>query len=54
MSDHPTQTTKRTSAKLVAGSLLAGVVSAAALVAGPFADGGEATITGAILLGFAI
>jgi pimeloyl-ACP methyl ester carboxylesterase len=54
MSDHPTQTTKRTSVKLVAGSLLAGVVSAAALVAGPFADGGEATITGAILLGFAI
>jgi pimeloyl-ACP methyl ester carboxylesterase len=54
MSDHPNQTTKRTSAKVVAGSLLGGVASAIALVAVPFADGGEATITGAILLGFAI
>ena len=44
----------RTSAKVVAGSLLGGVASAIALVAVPFADGGEATITGAILLGFAI
>jgi len=54
MSDHSTHITKRTSAKVVAGSLLAGVASAIALVGGPFADGGEATITGAILLGFAI
>ncbi len=54
MSDHSNHTTKRTSAKLVAGSLLGGVASAIALVAVPFADGGEATITGAILLGFAI
>jgi pimeloyl-ACP methyl ester carboxylesterase len=54
MSDHPNHTTKRTSAKVVAGSLLGGVASAIALVAVPFADGGEATITGAILLGFAI
>ncbi|MGZ5420516.1 MAG: hypothetical protein ACXWES_08385, partial [Solirubrobacterales bacterium] len=54
MSDHSSHTTKRTSARVVAGSLLAGVASAIALVAVPFADGGEATITGAILLGFAI
>ena len=54
MSDHSNHTTKRTSAKVVAGSLLGGVASAIALVAVPFADGGEATITGAILLGFAI
>jgi hypothetical protein len=54
MSDHSNHTTKRTSAKVVAGSLLAGVASAIALVAVPFADRGEATITGAILLGFAI
>src|SRR3954447_9388889 len=54
MSDHPNQTTKRTPAKAVAGSLLGGVASAVALVAIPFADGGEATITGAILLGFAV
>src|SRR5215211_8389927 len=54
MSDHSNHTTERTSAKVVAGSLLAGVASAIALVAVPFADGGEATITGAILLGFAI
>jgi pimeloyl-ACP methyl ester carboxylesterase len=54
MSDHPNHTTKRTSTKVVAGSLLGGVASAIALVAVPFADGGEATITGAILLGFAI
>src|SRR4051794_5829775 len=48
------QTTTRTSAKVIAGSLLAGVASAIALVAVPFADGGEATVTGALLLGFAI
>lgn len=54
MSDHTNHTTKPTSAKVVAGSLLGGVAGAIALVAVPFADGGEATITGAILLGFAI
>lgn len=46
--------TNHPSAKAVAGSLLAGGVSAAVLVLGPFAGGGEATITGAFLLGFAI
>lgn len=55
MSDHTNLTANRgTSAKVVAGSLFAGAASAAAFVAGPFAGGGEATITGAILLGFAI
>ena len=39
---------------VVAGSLLAGLVAALALVAGPFAGGREAVITGAILLGFAV
>src|SRR3954451_14276686 len=52
MSDHLNRTEKRT--WIVAGSLLGGIASAIALVAVPFADGGEATITGAILLGFAI
>ena len=46
--DHPT------SVKAVAGALLTGFASAAALVAGPFAVSDEATTTGAILLGFAI
>lgn len=45
---------EQTSAKVVAGSLLAGLAAAVALVAGPFAGSGEATTTGAILLGFAI
>jgi pimeloyl-ACP methyl ester carboxylesterase len=39
---------------IVAGSLLAGLVAAIALVLGPFAGGREAVITGAILLGFAV
>jgi hypothetical protein len=39
---------------IVAGSLLAGLVAAIALVLGPFAGDREAVITGAILLGFAI
>jgi predicted esterase len=39
---------------IVAASLLAGLLSALALVAGPFADGSEARITGALLLGFAV
>src|SRR3954470_18258623 len=39
---------------IVAGSLLAGLVAAVALVLGPFAGGREAVITGAILLGFPV
>ena len=39
---------------IVAGSLLAGLFAAIALVAGPFAAGREPAITGAILLGFAV
>ena len=54
MSTHTNHTTTQTSAKVVAGSLLGGIASAIALVAGPFAGGSEATITGAILIGFAI
>ena len=54
MSTHSNHTTTPTSAKVVAGSLLGGIASAIALVAGPFAGGSEATITGAILIGFAI
>jgi pimeloyl-ACP methyl ester carboxylesterase len=54
MSDHSNHPTNRTSAKVVASSLLGGIASAIALVAVPFANGSEATITGAILLGFAI
>ena len=45
---------QRRSAMIVAGSLLAGLVAAAALVAGPFAGGREPAITGAFLLGFAV
>lgn len=52
---HPIQPpAARTSDKAVAGSLLGGLASAAALIAGPFAGSGEATMTGAILLGSAI
>ncbi len=47
-------TSQRTPARVIAGSLLTGAASAAALVAAPFAGGGEAATTGAILLGFAI
>jgi pimeloyl-ACP methyl ester carboxylesterase len=50
----PPSTGRRTSTKVVAGSLLMGLASAVALVAGPFADSGEGPTTGAILLGFAI
>ncbi len=39
---------------IVAGSLLAGLVAAITLAAGPFAGGREPAITGAILLGFAV
>jgi pimeloyl-ACP methyl ester carboxylesterase len=45
---------RRRSAMIVAGSLLAGLAVSMALVAGPFAGGREASITGAILLGFAV
>ena len=38
---------------IVAGSLLAGLAAALALVAGPFADGQEYETTAAVLLGFA-
>jgi hypothetical protein len=54
MSTHTNRTTTGTSAKAVAGSLLGGIISAITLVALPFAGGSEATITGAILIGFAI
>ena len=50
----PAGDTLQTTAKVVAASLVAGLTSAVALVAGPFAGGGEATTTGAILRGFAI
>ena len=54
MSEHTDHDTTGTPAKVVAGSLLGGVVSAVTLVAVPFASDSEATITGAILIGFAI
>src|SRR3954462_13673862 len=44
---------RRRPAVVVAGSLIAGVAAAVALVAGPLAGGGEAVITGGLLLGFA-
>src|SRR4051794_12492200 len=44
---------RRRPAMVVAGSLLAGLAAAAALVAGPLAGGAEAAITGGLLLGFA-
>src|SRR3954469_11841124 len=44
---------RRRPAVVVAGSLIAGLAAAVALVAGPLAGGGEAVITGGLLLGFA-
>src|SRR4051794_13086646 len=44
---------RRRPAVVVAGSLIAGVAAAVALVAGPLAGGREAVITGGLLLGFA-
>jgi pimeloyl-ACP methyl ester carboxylesterase len=44
---------RRLPAVVVAGSLLAGLAAAVALVAGPLAGGREAVITGGLLLGFA-
>jgi pimeloyl-ACP methyl ester carboxylesterase len=44
---------RRRPAGVVAGSLLAGLAAAVALVAGPLAGGREAVITGGLLLGFA-
>ncbi len=54
MSTHTNHSTTGTPAKIVAGSLIGGIISAVTLVALPFAGGSEATITGAILIGFAI
>src|SRR5215210_3605084 len=54
MSTHTSHSTTGTPAKVVAGSLIGGIISAITLVALPFAGGSEATITGAILIGFAI
>jgi pimeloyl-ACP methyl ester carboxylesterase len=54
MSTHTNHSTTGTPAKVVAGSLIGGIISAITLVALPFAGGSEATITGAILIGFAI
>src|SRR3954453_2505289 len=44
---------RRRPAVVVAGSLLAGLAAAVALVPGPLAGGREAVITGGLLLGFA-
>jgi pimeloyl-ACP methyl ester carboxylesterase len=54
MSTDTTHSTTGTPAKVVAGSLIGGIISAVTLVALPFAGGSEATVTGAILIGFAI
>src|SRR5215210_4532298 len=54
MSTHTYHSTTGTPAKVVAGSLIGGIISAITLVALPFAGGSEATITGAILIGLAI
>ena len=45
---------RRRPAVVVAGSLLAGLAGAVALVTGPLAGAGEAVITGGLLLGFAV
>src|SRR6185436_1816735 len=39
---------------IVAGSLIAGLVAAAILVAMPFVDPAESTVTGVVLFGFAL
>src|SRR3954454_5402161 len=44
---------RRRPAMVVGGSLLAGLLAAVALVAGPLAGGAEPAITGGLLLGFA-
>jgi pimeloyl-ACP methyl ester carboxylesterase len=44
---------RRPPAVVVAGSLIAGLIAAVALVVGPLAGGREAVITGGLLLGFA-
>ena len=44
---------RRRPAMVLAGSLLAGLLAAVALLAGPLAGGREAVITGGLLLGFA-
>ena len=54
MSTHTNHSTTGTPAKVVARSLTGGIISAITLVALPFPGGSEATITGAILIGFAI
>lgn len=47
-------TARAGSVAILAGSLLTGLAAAAALVTGPFADGSEPVVTGALLLGFAL
>ena len=54
MSKNTHNTQQGSATKGVAGSLLCGIAAAFALVAVPFAGGDESTITGAILIGFAI
>src|SRR3954462_12178262 len=50
---HRTRRAGRGPTMMVVASLLVGLLSALALVVGPFADGSESQITGALLLGFA-
>src|SRR4051795_9228818 len=49
----PAAEPRRRPAMVVAGSLLAGLGAAVALVAGPLAGGAEPAITGGLLLGYA-
>jgi pimeloyl-ACP methyl ester carboxylesterase len=54
MNSHPTPHSNRKHAMIIAGSLIGGLVSAAALVASPLSDGTESAVTGSLLLGFTI
>lgn len=54
MNSRPTPHAKRKHTMIIAGSLIGGLVSAAALVASPLSGSEESAVTGALLLGFAV
>jgi pimeloyl-ACP methyl ester carboxylesterase len=53
MNPSPAPHSNRKHTMILVGSLIGGLVSAAALVAVPFSDGQDSAVTGALLLGFA-
>lgn len=54
MNSHPTPHSNRKHTMIIAGSLIGGLLSAAAFIASPLSGSEESATTGALLLGFAV